>query len=53
MRLPIRGYDVMPDGKRFITIVPADQVRDSSADRQRINIVLNWFEELKQRAPKH
>ena len=39
----LRNYDVMPDGERFIMVRPAD------TGRPRMNVVLNWFEELKAR----
>jgi hypothetical protein len=42
-----RLYDVSPDGKRFLMILPAN---DTTAQPQ-INIVLNWFTELQQRVP--
>lgn len=41
-----RVYDILPDGKRFIGVVPA-----SGAAVGQINVVLNWFDELKQRVP--
>ena len=40
-------WDVSPDGKRFLMMKEA-----GTAASTRINIVLNWFEELKQRVPK-
>jgi eukaryotic-like serine/threonine-protein kinase len=40
----IANYDVSPDGKRFV------MVKDDSASG-RLNLVLNWFEELKRLAP--
>ena len=40
----IPNYDVSPDGQRFV------MVKDDSASG-RLNIVLNWFEELKARVP--
>jgi dipeptidyl aminopeptidase/acylaminoacyl peptidase len=40
-------YDVSPDGERFLMLKPVEQ---ASAPAQ-INIVLNWFEELKTKAP--
>ena len=40
-------YDVTPDGQRFVML---QQVAPDSAPTQ-INVVLNWFEELKQRVP--
>jgi hypothetical protein len=44
-----RRYDVMPDG-RFLVLLPPSQ---GAAVRPtlEIHVVLNWFEELKQRAP--
>jgi len=49
-----RQYDIMPDGKRFLVMLPAPQAgTDSRPTTQQINIVLNWFEELKQRVPLH
>ena len=41
------AYDVSPDGQRFLMIKELEQ---SSAATQ-INVVLNWFEELKRRVP--
>ena len=42
------NYDVSPDGQRFLMIRPTSA--QESAPTQ-INIVLNWFEELKRRVP--
>jgi serine/threonine protein kinase len=46
-------WDVHPDGKRFLMIKPASTTEDGSelGYSSKINIVLNWFEELKQRVP--
>jgi Tol biopolymer transport system component len=41
------NYDVSPDGQRFLMIKANEQ---ESAPTQ-INVVLNWFEELKQKVP--
>ncbi len=41
-------YDVTPDGQRFLMLKPAEQ--EGGAPTQ-INVVLNWFEELKRRVP--
>jgi len=41
------NYDVAPDGRRFLMIKPGG---DEQAPTQ-INLVLNWFEELKRLAP--
>ena len=41
------AYDVTPDGKRFLIVKSAEQEQTSI----QINLVLNWFEELKRRVP--
>jgi hypothetical protein len=46
-------WDVHPDGKRFLMMkdaVPAGKPA-ASLESQKFIIVLNWFEELKQRVP--
>ncbi len=40
------NYDVSPDGQRFVMIS-----EDELEAPTQINVVLNWFEELKQRVP--
>ena len=45
--VPIANYDVSPDGQRFLMVKTSEQ--DSSTTQ--INVVLNWFEELKQKVP--
>ena len=42
-----RSYDVAPDGRRFLMIKENEQVSAATV----INVVLNWFEELKQKLP--
>jgi Tol biopolymer transport system component len=42
------NYDVSSDGQRFLMLKPNEQTQ--SAPTQ-INVVLNWFEELKRRVP--
>jgi serine/threonine-protein kinase len=44
----IRTYDVLPDGNHFIGVLAASQTPGGTPQ---IQIVLNWFEELKQRVP--
>ncbi len=47
-------WDVSPDDKRFLMLKPAASTAAESAaaaPRPKINIVINWFEELKQRVP--
>jgi Tol biopolymer transport system component/predicted Ser/Thr protein kinase len=42
------SYDVSPDGQRFLMVKPTEQAQ---AAPTQINVVLNWFEELKRRVP--
>jgi hypothetical protein len=44
-------WDVHPDGKRFLMIKLSQSPAATGAVPRKINIVLNWFEELKQRVP--
>jgi eukaryotic-like serine/threonine-protein kinase len=44
----IANYDVSPDGQRFLMLKPNEQAQ---AAPTQINVVLNWFEELKQKVP--
>ena len=46
-----RKYDITPDGQRFLTVIPAPNAEADETTPERINIVLNWFEELKRRVP--
>jgi hypothetical protein len=41
------AYDLHPDGRRFIMV---EQEAPIPVSRQ-VNIVVNWFEELKRRVP--
>ena len=44
----VTNYTVAADGQRFVMIKAAEQ--EGGAPTQ-INVVLNWFEELKRRVP--
>jgi hypothetical protein len=46
--VPIANYDVSPDGQRFLMLKPSEQAGGAPTQ---INVVLNWFEELKRRVP--
>jgi serine/threonine-protein kinase len=47
-----RAWDVDPSGKRFLMIRMPDSPAVSAAPaRQRIDVVVNWFEELKRKVP--
>ncbi len=42
-----RNYDIHPNGQRFLLIDEIDQ----EVDNQQINIIINWFDELKRLVP--
>jgi Tol biopolymer transport system component len=44
----IQNYDLSPDGQRFLMLKPTESAGAAPAQ---INVVLNWFEELKQKVP--
>jgi serine/threonine-protein kinase len=44
-------WDLSPDGKRFLMMKESEAATSTSSGPQKINIVLNWLEELKQRVP--
>ena len=51
-RQRISNFDVTADGQRFLVTVPAGSGdTGDTAPGARINVVINWFEELKQRVP--
>lgn len=41
------SHDISPDGRRFLRIQPTEPAQAGA----QINVVINWFEELKQRVP--
>ncbi len=44
-------WDIHPDGKRFLMMKEKAPAASPSGGPRKINIVLNWFEELKERIP--
>jgi Tol biopolymer transport system component len=48
-QFPLMGtaYDVSPDGQRFLMVKETERATSVT----QINVVLNWFEELKQKVP--
>jgi hypothetical protein len=49
---PATNYDVMPDGTGFVvTSTDGGLPQPTSPPPQQIDVVLNWFEELKTRVP--
>jgi hypothetical protein len=45
---PVRGYDLDRDGQRFLF---TRTKREPVADVTRINLIQNWFDELKAKVP--
>jgi len=46
-----RDYDITPDGEKLLMVFPKSVTDSSGPPPQRIHVVLNWFEELKERVP--
>jgi serine/threonine-protein kinase len=51
MALGYRDFDIAPDGERFVMIYPAEMVDDQAAPAPRIDVVLNWQQEVVSRVP--
>ncbi len=47
----MRHFDLMPDGKHFLVVLPEGAGTPARQAPPQINVVLNWFEELKAKAP--
>ena len=45
-----RGLDISPDGERFL-MIREDGIADTAMDGSRINVVLNWRQELLEKIP--
>ena len=48
IRHPRTNHDVTPDGERFVMVHPSES---GGSERQQLNVVLNWFQELERLAP--
>jgi hypothetical protein len=48
---PIRCYDVAPDGQGFFVVGPPGEPPPPRPPVTHINLILNWFEELKAKVP--
>jgi hypothetical protein len=48
-----RDYDITPDGKQFLFMLPPGTASSDAPQALQIQVVLNWFEELKQRMSEH
>jgi Tol biopolymer transport system component len=51
--IELTPWDISPDGKRFVmtTLLQSADGKSEEKRQRKINIVLNWTEELKQRVP--
>ncbi len=45
---PTRNYDVSPDGDGFVMLTRVDREPEPAT---RVNIILNWFEEVAELVP--
>ena len=45
------NWDLSPDGKRFLMIKGLSSESTEATPQEKINFVLNWFEELKDKVP--
>ncbi len=45
------NYDISPDGQRFLMVVAGFDSQEEQTAPAQINVVLNWFEELKRLVP--
>jgi eukaryotic-like serine/threonine-protein kinase len=45
------SWDISPDGKRFLMMKESGATTSEAEGPRKINVVLNWFEELKRRVP--
>ena len=48
---PGNYVDLSPDGKQFVTLLLPPARPESEPERGQVNVVLNWFADLKQRVP--
>ena len=44
-------WDIHPDGDRFLMMKRVEDDKASTKSLRKINIILNWFEELKEKVP--
>jgi hypothetical protein len=51
MTLGYRDFDITPDGERFVMIYPAEAATRATPAAPRIDIVLNWHQEVIARVP--
>ncbi|HEY7671783.1 MAG TPA: protein kinase [Gammaproteobacteria bacterium] len=51
MTLGYRDFDITPDGERFVMIYPAEAATRAAPQPARIDVVLNWQQEVVARVP--
>ena len=47
----VANYDISPNGQRFVMVEEPRSANDAAIRTVRLQVILNWFEELKRRAP--
>lgn len=47
----LQPWDISPDGQRFLMMKEVGPSTSPDSGPSKINVVVNWFEELKQRVP--
>ena len=45
------GYDIAPDGKRFVWIKDDAPQGEEEADHSHLRFIFNWFDDVKARVP--
>jgi hypothetical protein len=51
MALGYRDFDIAPDGEHFVMIYAAEMADGQAAPAPRIDVVLNWQQEVVSRVP--
>jgi hypothetical protein len=49
--LDFATWDISPDGKRFLMMKETGAAASAGGRSRKINLVVNWFEELKRLVP--
>jgi hypothetical protein len=47
----VSAWDISPDGKRFLMVKEPGSNTPEDAGPLKLNVIVNWFEELKERVP--
>jgi hypothetical protein len=46
-----RDFDITPDGEQFLMVYPVSLGESEAAETRRIDVVVNWVQELGERVP--